>query len=522
MVSHRPVAALATLIVASLLASPAAADSPADIGLRFSLVEETDTIQPGCTAYDVEDNPCHQIATMMNGLDSPKIDVLILVPASPFAERDSRIMRQSVQMWADGLTWLAADMGLQWMADGVEFHIAVEMIDATGGEAHFTTYPIWDPEVVVIATNPVGGIGIGIDPIDFAGQIFGEGDGQGPCHGVKNPFDLALWENLPGYNSHHGGRSGTYTEDCDGGGGNVCFAVNGAIDPATDVIDIFQLYDLVSHEVGHCLTLGHVGDGAEGSWSSVPTNDIMAYNSDPPGKSKCVSTLNVEGFAVAMSRYLDLNLDGVVDSDDYLFANDAEGNGGRPFQIQHPDNHYYASPTRQAIDCPQPDMGPVPLGEVKNFTPQAPPRSWISIQSKAQLPLLPVPQGLLHLEGAVNGTAGTVVLSVQGVPDADLDDDAPQDPAELDLGIANVTAVLQDGRWTGDVDLSALAVGDNAVVAVHLLDAQGMLVDSDRVNVTVGPRLAAADEASGVDAPGFPVALVVMALAAVVAVLRRK
>ena len=127
----------------------------------------------------------------------------------------------------------------------------------------------------------------------------------------------------PGFNSHHDGRSGTYVEDCGGAGGNVCFAVNTALDPAPDrTDDVLSLYDLVTHEFGHCLTIGHVGDGAEGAWGAVPTNDIMAYNADPPGLNKCVSTLDVEGIAVTMSKYLDVNGDGDVTSADKVDAND--------------------------------------------------------------------------------------------------------------------------------------------------------------------------------------------------------
>src|SRR5690606_29563218 len=103
--------------------------------------------------------------------------------------------------------------------------------------------------------------------------------------------------------------SGTYVEDCGGAGGNVCFAVNGAIDPDPTRMDVFGLFDLVSHEVGHCLTLGHVGDGAEGDWGVVPRNDIMAYDPAPHGLTKCVSTLDVEVFATRMSRYLDVDGD---------------------------------------------------------------------------------------------------------------------------------------------------------------------------------------------------------------------
>lgn len=506
---------LALLLVVPLLVPAASAEAAADVGLRFSREEGVDVVQAGCTTFSYEHNPCHQGAAMMNGLDSPKIDVLIIAPASPFAERDLRIMRQSVQMWADGLEWLARDMGIHWMADGVEFNIAVEMLDPTGnGEAHFTTYPIWDPEIVVVATNPVGGIGIGIDPIDFAGQIFGEGEGQGPCHGVQNPFDLSLWENLPGYNSHHGGRSGTYVEDCEGGGGNICFAINGAIDPMTSVIDIFQLYDLVSHEVGHCLTMGHVGDGAEGSWSSVPTNDIMAYSSDPPGISKCVSTLNVEQLAVAMSRFLDVNADGVVNGDDFIYANDAEADGdGRPFQIQHPDNHYYASPTRQAIDCPQPNLDAVPLMEVVNFTAfEAPARPEVTLLAKDQ--------GLALRRITLTGTTSqsfagsSVVLSVSSVPDL-------EGTNVTDYGVANVTATLADNGWSAALDLSLVPVGQAVVVAARWLAADGSMLDADRVTFTLEAAAppSAVTDAQQTPAPAF--ALVALALLAI-AVARRR
>lgn len=529
MPSRRSAILLATVLLASLAATTASAESSADITTRFATEEGLEAIQPGCTTFDYVENPCHQIATMMNGLDSPKIDILILVPASPTAERDMRIMRQSVEMWEDGFHFLAKDMGLGWLDQGVEFHIAMEMINT--GESEFTTYPIVDPEIVVVATNPAGGLGIGVDPVDLAGQLFGEGAGQGPCHGVKNPFDMALWEALPGYDSHHGGRGGTYTEDCGGAGGNICFSVNGAIDPATSVIDFFQLYDLVSHETGHCLTLGHVGDGAEDSWSKVPTNDIMAYDTDPPGVSKCVSTLDVEALAVSMSRFLDVNGDGVVNSDDYVHPNTPFTADGRPFQVQSPDNHYYASATRKAIDCPQPDMGPVPLSEVVNFTPAAQPRPQLAIASKAQLQGQHVPRGVLHMAGAVaNGTASQVVLNVLAQPVADPGNRtgtvhaSPATYAQLDVGIANRTvAVGPDGRWSGEVDLSSLPNGAQVVVSALWSDAQGNLVDSDRVTLVVDGLVTdqpVQPQRADTPAPAFTVAL--LAVVAALALSRRK
>jgi len=303
--------------------------------------------------------------TGLNALDSPEVDVLVLVPVSPTAERDMRIMRQAVEMWEGGVDYLAPQMGLGWLADGVDFHITVDSFDPVSGQGgEFTTYPVVDPEIVVIASNPVGGIGIGIDPVN---AIF-VNENLVPCMPVPNPFVFDQWKNLPGFDGHHEQRTGTYNEDCGGAGGNVCFAVNGAIDPAPGAIDFFGLFDLVSHEFGHCLTVGHVGDGAEGKWGKVPTNDIMAYHSDPPGLTKCVSTLDVESFALRMSGYLDVNGDGRISSADRLVANDPVGQGGNPFQVQHPSDHLYASSTGSPLACPQPDLGLVP-GARTDWTP---------------------------------------------------------------------------------------------------------------------------------------------------------
>ncbi len=45
------------------------------------------------------------------------------------------------------------------------------------------------------------------------------------------------------------------------------------------------------------------------------------------------------------------------------------GDGGNPFQIQHPDDHLYASGTGSPLHCPQPDLGVVP-GEPTDWTPE--------------------------------------------------------------------------------------------------------------------------------------------------------
>ena len=361
------------LVTALLVAAPltlAASPAQAGPGEEYSgPYFGEDNFPPGCIRNMSGANPantCYHMRTGLNALDSPQVDVVVLVPVSPTAERDMRVMRQAVEMWEGGIDYLAQEMGLDWLADGVDFHITLDYVDLSGNGGEFTTYPLVDPEIVVIASNPVGGIGIGFDPA----WLTLEDENGVPCHNIENPFDFEYWENLPGFNNHHESRTGTYVEDCGGAGGNVCFAVNGAVDPAPEVIDFFGLFDLVAHEFGHCLTLGHVGDGAEGSWGLLPSNDIMAYSQDPPNGHKCVSTLDVEVLATRMSQYLDVNGDAAVDGDDRLYVNDQIGEGGNAFQVQHPGDHLYASSTGSPANCPQPDLGLVP-GPRTDWTPAA-------------------------------------------------------------------------------------------------------------------------------------------------------
>ncbi|WP_107705898.1 thrombospondin type 3 repeat-containing protein [Nocardioides allogilvus] len=326
---------------------------------------------PGCIRDRSADNPANQCfhgKGGLNALDSPKIDVAVLVPASPTAERDLRIMRQAAEAWEGGIDYLSDEMGFDWLRDGVDFHITPDVVGLTEGD-EVSTFPLYDPEIVIVATNPVGGIGIGVDPVYLTDEL-GIFDENGvPCHNIENPFSMETWEGMPGYDGHHGDGGGVFVEDCGGAGGNVCFSVNGAIDPVPGTTDTFSLFDLVLHETGHCLTLGHVGDGAEGAWGKVPTTDIMAYSADPPGLNKCVSTLNVEVFATRMSHYLDVNADGAVTEADHLDPNDVAGDGSNFFQVQHPDDHQHASSTGAVEDCPQPDLGTVP-GTPTDWTPE--------------------------------------------------------------------------------------------------------------------------------------------------------
>jgi hypothetical protein len=349
-----------SLVAAASLTATTAQASPADdyVGGHFG----DGNLPAGCIVDRRETNPantCYHAKVGLNGLDSPIIDVALVIPASPTAERDLRILQQVVKMWDGGLHYLAGEMGLTWLQNGVKFHVTPTIVGAATGTEEVSTYTLYDPEIVVVMTNPIGGAGIGIDPLAL-GKSLTITNGEGPCTEIANPFSMDAWKALPGYDGHHGDAGGIYNEDCGGAGGNVCFAINGIIDPVPGQTDLFSAFDVVAHEFGHCLTLGHVGDGAEGAWGPVPTADIMAYSYDPPGQNKCVTTQNVEGFALRMSHYLDRTGDGVVNAADTLVPNDRAGDGVNSFQIMSQADYRFASSTGSVGDCPQPNYDTVP------------------------------------------------------------------------------------------------------------------------------------------------------------------
>jgi hypothetical protein len=426
------------LTIAGGVVSNRAAASPADeyTGTHFGL----GNLPPGCEndAFSASNNACYHMRTGMNGLDSSDVDVLLMVPASPTATRDMRIMRQAVEMWNGGIHYLAPQMGVPWMKN-MHFHISTDIESAAAG-AGVVTYPIVDPEIVIIASNPVGGAGIGIDPwASDVGQITGNKDM--PCTGVANPFDMDTWKGMPGYDHHDHEQGATVTEDCGGAGGNICFALTPAIDPAPPALDVFNLFDLVAHEFGHCLTVGHVGDGAEGPWSKVPTNDIMSYNTDPPGLNKCVSTLDVEGIAVTQSHYIDTNGDGLVSNLDHVDANEAHWDSGSDhFQVQNPRDHFYASGTGVPSDCPQPDLGLVP-GTPTNWQPDP------VTTSRNELNVTAPTDGATSLDGNFNVTGTVEHVRVGTAPPTspsaavdDPDDDATTPLTEITGFTTNTSA----------------------------------------------------------------------------------
>jgi PKD repeat protein len=474
------VAALSFVGLSAVTAAPAQA-SPADdyMGGHFG----DGNLPAGCVRdYHVTnpDNRCYHLKTDLNALDSPIIDVALVVPAAPDAELELRVMRQAIQSWEGGIHYLAGEMGMPWLKNGVKFHITPTIMGAAQADPtdpdQVSTYPLYDPEIVVIAADPVGE-GIGVDPTD-SGQTVSEqlalsliNRDSVPCHNIANPFSMDTWKDMPGYDGHHGDSGGIYNEDCGGGGGNTCFAIAGAVDPVPGETDTFPLFDLVQHEVGHCLTLGHVGDGAEAGWGPVPTTDIMSYTYDPPGINNCVSTMDVEGFAITMSKYLDRNGDGVVDAADRLEANDAVGLQGSPMQVFSPKDYRFASSSGSVWDCPQPNYDIVP-----GTTPET---DWTPDPVKTDTPQLNVTspeQGGDTPDGTVTVT-GTVERRPNDAPTSD--HASASDPTDD-------STLLQTDLTQLDVDVTDLEV--TATLKVVKLWSTTSGYSPGKYSVSIGGR----------------------------------
>ena len=125
-----------------------------------------------------------------------------MVPVSPTASATCASCARPSRCGKTGSTTWPARWSCDWLAEGWTFTSPSTTSTSWVTRREFTTYPIVDPEIVVIASNPVGGIGIGIDPTALRCE-FGPTRPGLPCHDLPDPFDMAHWENLPGLRCHH-------------------------------------------------------------------------------------------------------------------------------------------------------------------------------------------------------------------------------------------------------------------------------------------------------------------------------
>lgn len=229
-------------------------------------------LAPTGTAATFNDNDYHEY--ILYNVDTPTIDVLIVPSASPYALRDNTILRQGVDAWDAGID----DLGPNWLANGMEIRTYVLGEDVPPAEA------LLDPEIIIVSAeyNPVLLFGIGLQvPISW-------------CHGIGPGGGNLDWRddivNDPEFHSH-GGDWGMLAAQCDDGG-KQCVVLNTNFLWLPDATNRRQMYDLNTHEVGHCLGIGHVGDALDFSARNYPGDDIMSYQHG--SHVHCVSTLNIK------------------------------------------------------------------------------------------------------------------------------------------------------------------------------------------------------------------------------------
>lgn len=203
---------------------------------------------------DFWDEQYHQY--VVYDLDTTVIDVVILPPAGMTTADQIATSRLAVQAWSDGIEAMAAP----WFAEGFQMNVYAVGVDVPSLDA------VSDPEVVVISTSAEGILGIGLEPKQLGCILLGE---------------LTITDY--GGHAHEGGY--VMASDCTGIG-FTCFAINLADTSPRG------LYDLIAHEVGHCLGAGHVGDALDFRARYAPVEDIMSYQ-DNPEQVHCVSNMNV-------------------------------------------------------------------------------------------------------------------------------------------------------------------------------------------------------------------------------------
>ncbi len=201
-------------------------------------------------------------------LDTTVLDIVIVPPFNAPNDQTSAASRLAVQAWADGIQAL----GAPWLANNLTLNLYVV------GEDVPSLAAVEDPEIVVISASVTLTNGIGLEPV------------QAGCYELGQLVEAEL-----GGHEHDGNR--IFAQTC-AETEFTCFAIN------VGEPDNIALQDLIAHEVGHCLGIGHVGDALDFSARYAPISDIMSYQNDPE-HVHCVSSMNVRTLEGVYAHLLD-------------------------------------------------------------------------------------------------------------------------------------------------------------------------------------------------------------------------
>lgn len=206
---------------------------------------------------------------ILYNVDTPNVDVLIVPPASPFATRDIVTIEKSVDAWKAGIA-----------ASGGALATGLKINRYTLGKDVPPQAALTDPEIIIVSAeyNPVLLFGIGLQlPVGICTQ-------RG---GVAHTFPT---------HEHDGAK--LYRAECKQGG-MTCVVVN------TNFLlgGARRMFDLNSHEFGHCLGIGHVGDALDFDAKTFPAKDIMSYQYNA-NQVHCVSNLNTNALKAVYATLL--------------------------------------------------------------------------------------------------------------------------------------------------------------------------------------------------------------------------
>jgi hypothetical protein len=204
----------------------------------------------GCEFWD---SSYHEY--ILYNIDTPKVDVLIVPPVSGLPLSDLAAIQGSVQAWEDGINSMAP----AWLASGLNIHAYTLGVDTPPQDA------LTDPEIIIATANH--------DPA----VLFGIGE--------QVPFSVCRQQAAADH--VHDGATLKMMRCDDGGAQCIVLNTNWLLGTAHD------MYDLNAHEFGHCLGIGHVGDALDFDAKTVPTQDIMSYQTTP-SQVHCVSNLNIQ------------------------------------------------------------------------------------------------------------------------------------------------------------------------------------------------------------------------------------
>jgi hypothetical protein len=226
----------------------------------------------GMTEYCLDNTTCdfwdlqfHEGAVYE--LDTLVLEAIVMPVPGADPQAATRTARMATAAWQN-VTELAAP----WFAQSFKLAVYAVGIDIPSADA------ITDPEIIVISEQGQRSTSIGLNAEQVACTVVGGAQPLLPF----TPGTLAKRV----YPVHEHDGMAIFAADCITGGFR-CVALNfsGALGGS------HALYDLVAHEVGHCLGASHVGDALDFNARYVPVADIMAY-ADNPSRVSCPSSLN--------------------------------------------------------------------------------------------------------------------------------------------------------------------------------------------------------------------------------------